>query len=120
MNPIRVGMEKPLVLSGLRPEWTVSIRDGEHGFRIRVVDAKTGRTVREIGIRRVEGGLVAEVLHLTAESERTIPGLINCGQEECFRHEAFKRWATYLTITLRFGEPGKRYIGYRTHDKAGC
>lgn len=99
----------PLVMGRTRPEWTVSIRKGESGFRVRVVDAKTGKTVRETGIRLLEGGCLAETLHLIAEAEQTIPGLINCGQEECFRHVAFEYWAVYCTITLRYGSPVVRY-----------
>ena len=109
--------EKPLRLSNLgpRPEWTVSIRDGRRGFRLLVVDTKTGRSVTEAGLRRSEGALVAEALYLAAEAEGTVPGLINCGPEQCFHDTAFTLWAVRHFVILRFGKPGTRYIAYKTH-----
>lgn len=103
----------PLVMGRLRPEWTVSIRKGQQGFRVRVVEAKNGIMVREIGFWLLEGLCLAETLHLIAEAEQTIPGIINCGQEECFRHMAFQHWAAYCMITLRYGSPVIRYIAPR-------
>ena len=94
--------ERPLKFRAPRPEWTMRIRNGVHGPRLLVVDADTGRTVTETGISRLEGAFVVEALHLAAEYEGTIPGLINCEQNPCLHSDAIELWAVHHDVSLRF------------------
>jgi len=103
--------ERPLVLNRARPEWTVSIGKNVQGFHVRIVDTKSERIVREADFRRLDGACLAEMLHRASESEGNIPGMINCGQENCFRDRMFELWAAYHTVCLRRGKPITRYIG---------